>query len=1054
MACDYQAIRRDNERRYGTDIGRIGRMLLADRYGDRTHFIYELLQNTDDALAKRDRSDKRRSVRFHLGAESLRVSHFGKPFDEADVRGICGIAESTKDLTAIGQFGIGFKSVYAFTDRPEIHSGNESFVIESYVWPAAAAPVQHEPDETVVVLHLRDPSERADIEAGLRQLGPTSLLFLRAIDEIEWSVENGPSGFYLRDEQKEFSEWVRRIAVIGQSTGTPDVEESWLVFSKPVFAPSGREAGCAEIAFSTVEDRKADVVHLRPVPRSPLVVFFPTVLETHLGFLAQGPYRTTPSRDNVPAHDPWNRHCVTETAALLRMALHWLRGNGRLNVAVLRCLPLDRSKFADGAMFTPLFREVRDALSEESLLPRHGGSHVAAKQAALARSQELRDLLNSEQLTRLLGTNTDVAWLDGAISLERTPELRKYLVDELKIDEVRQEAVLSKLTVAFLEAQPNEWVRRLYESLGSQKALLRRARNLPLVRLDNGKHVRAQLNGQPQGFLPGAVPTGFPTVRPAVCDTEASREFLQALGLTEPDLVDDVITHVLPRYVADRVVQDDSTYAGDIERMLRAHSTDSDGRRKRLINALRKAHFVAVRAQHDNSSGRAAPGDVYLATERLIQLFAGVKGVLIVDDTLACLRGEDVRTLLVACGAHRYLEPVPAEANLDCEERKALRLQAGLERKSWESPLVDATLRGLAELLQLMGNLAPRQRNERAILLWDALGDLESRHGSGAFLGTYSWGYSHATKTARFDASFVRLLNKAFWIPDSAGNLHRPSDVVFDSLGWNRKPFLLSKICFKPPVIEQLAREAGIEPGLLDLLKRLGVTSEAELRARMGIEEETQSGGVDRRSSVEYALKDLGLTSTPTPAASDPTAGDPRPVSGDGGRKPGSDAPGVGGRGNTKSGAAGRPFVSYVAAHANAEGPDPDGLDHTARMALEAKAIDLILSREPEWRRTPTHNPGFDLCQGHEESGATRWCEVKAMTGRLAGRSVGLSRRQFDCAAERGAAYWLYIVECAGTDEARLVRIQDPAGKARTFTFDHGWLDVAAVDNEPTGSRD
>jgi len=27
----------------------------------------------------------------------------------------------------------------------------------------------------------------------------------------------------------------------------------------------------------------------------------------------------------------------------------------------------------------------------------------------------------------------------------------------------------------------------------------------------------------------------------------------------------------------------------------------------------------------------------------------------------------------------------------------------------------------------------------------------------------------------------------------------------------------------------------------------------------------------------------------------------------------------------------------------------------------------------------------------------------------------------------------------------RIVPIQDPAGKARTFTFDHGWLDVANV---------
>src|SRR5579859_6492363 len=125
MASDYKSIRADNERRYGTDIGRIGPMLLADRYDDRTHFIFELLQNAEDALARRTGWSGQRSVRFLLTNNELRVSHFGKHFDEPDVRGICGIAESTKGLNAIGRFGIGFKSVYAFTDRPAVHSGSE-----------------------------------------------------------------------------------------------------------------------------------------------------------------------------------------------------------------------------------------------------------------------------------------------------------------------------------------------------------------------------------------------------------------------------------------------------------------------------------------------------------------------------------------------------------------------------------------------------------------------------------------------------------------------------------------------------------------------------------------------------------------------------------------------------------------------------------------------------------------------------------------------------------------------------------------------------------------
>ena len=38
--------------------------------------------------------------------------------------------------------------------------------------------------------------------------------------------------------------------------------------------------------------------------RSPLTVFFSTEKETFLGFLIQGPYRTTPARANVPEHDP------------------------------------------------------------------------------------------------------------------------------------------------------------------------------------------------------------------------------------------------------------------------------------------------------------------------------------------------------------------------------------------------------------------------------------------------------------------------------------------------------------------------------------------------------------------------------------------------------------------------------------------------------------------------------------------------------------------------------------------------------------------------------
>ena len=76
------------------------------------------------------------------------------------------------------------------------------------------------------------------------------------------------------------------------------------------------------------------------------------------------------------------------------------------------------------------------------------------------------------------------------------------------------------------------------------------------------------------------------------------------------------------------------------------------------------------------------------------------------------------------------------------------------------------------------------------------------------------------------------------------------------------------------------------------------------------------------------------------------------------------------------------------------------------------------------------------------------------MTSSLDDRPVGLSRPQFEFARKHGANYWLYVVERAGDETARIVRIQDPAGKARTFAFDRGWRNIAEVDSDrKQGSR-
>lgn len=616
MTCNYNAIRRDNERRYGTEIDRYGPDLLAKRYDDRTHFIFELLQNAEDALARRGQWQGARSVSFQLTETQLRVSHFGQPFNEADVRGICGIGESTKEITDIGRFGIGFKSVYAITDRPEVHSGTEAFAIESFVWPIGVQHVPRRHDETLFVLPFKpdDSCALEDIYHGLQRLGGTALLFLRHIDEVHWRVESGPSGTYLRDS-RDVADGVRRVTVIGQKHDASEVDDEWLVFSRAVDAESGHHARYVEIAFS-LSNEPPGGEGIQRIKRAPLVVFFPTAVETHLGFLLQGPYRTTPSRDNVARNDPSNRHLVEETGSLLVEALRWLRDNELLDTAALRCLPIDSSKFDEESMFAPLFQATKQALSLECLLPQFRAGHTPAQRARLGRTQQLRALFSASQIATLEGEDGELSWLSGDISQDRAPELRRYLMQELDVTEITPESIIPRLDQAFLKAQPDDWILALYEFLNGQAAIRRRLDGLPLIRLEDGSHVQPRVDGRPQAFLPSTITTGFPTVRPSVCATEPARELLRSLGLTEPDPVDDIVRNILPKY-RDGVAVTDPEYEADMDRILTAFGTDSKAQREKLIAVLRDSAFVRAIDTGDGSKGAWRPGEVYLATERL-----------------------------------------------------------------------------------------------------------------------------------------------------------------------------------------------------------------------------------------------------------------------------------------------------------------------------------------------------------------------------------------------------------------------------------------------------
>ena len=1023
MAIDYRAISEKNRERYGTDVGRYGPALLAKLYADRTHFIFELLQNAEDALRRRD-APPSRAVVFEINERSLTVRHYGDPFNEADVWSICGLTESTKqdEKTAIGHFGIGFKSVYAWTDRPEIHSGGADFAIEDFVHPASAPKLGSAPDETVIVIPFKDDAIGAhgQIAEALSKDADDALRFLREIEEIEWRVDGELSGHY-RCETRELDGGAR-LVTIGDASEATD-PESWLVFSDPVYH-GGESTGYVEIAFAHQPQTPDEPARIRPVHRSLLSAYFPTALETRLGFLVQGPYRTTPARDNVLSDDEWNQALVAQTAALLKPTLVWLREHDYLTTDALACMPIDERQFTrpstsivfprEPTRFYPLFQAVKDALRRNALLPAFSGGHVRPEWGLLGGTEALRKLFSVDQLKALFGLTGDVAWLDPEITVNRARTLHDYLRSTLCVREIDTGQVIRRLDEAFLEQQRDEWIRALYEFLDDQRAFRKEDwfaefADLPLMRLKDGTHVASGADDSPRAYLPASTSTDFPTVRRTVCDSKDSLGFLKSLGLREPDLVDDVKVNILPAYLADHVSVDDSRYESDLRRIVDTYKTVDGDRRRKLVEVLRQAKFVRVIDIGSGEPTFAKPNGTYAPTDALRGLFDGLKGVLFVDEAVAALQGDDAKKLLTACGVRDHIRVLNSEKDVDPSDDRwvAVRERAGWPKSNRGNKVRDRRLDRLNDLLKLLPSANAGRREVFARLLWDELLRIAARDHN-QFFGRYTWFY-HSERSQSIDARFVKQLNKAAWIPAGDGTLLRPRDVTIESLGWPRDSFVEERIRFRAPAdqqtVEQLAEKVGVSIEAVKLAEEIeasGMTPKDLRRLLKG-----HSGSETQQASVEGV-------DMPTSAQRS-------------------------GHGRSSR----ETFRSYLEVQRDPQ-PEVDGEKQAQRMAREDKALRYIRKIEPEWEQTEQGNPGFDLYQTDADGEIVRWCEVKSLSGAWGDRPVTMSHTQFEWAQEKGDAYWLYVVEHADDpDQIRILRIQDPAGQAETFTFDQGWAEVA-----------
>jgi len=204
----------DKELEKSEDRDNLLRITSQRLYGEKIHYVLELIQNAEDEASS--------AIIFMFNDDSVTIINNGRSFDEEDVWGICSVRPGRKK-NKIGFFGIGFKSVFNITKKPQIISNKFNFEIESYIYPKPKTSIpenlrkHYSPERGAIFIlpyssGLPTPEELIE---NFNSLDDKLLLFLENLEELkfidninssEWEIKKnleGDSKVFLFDTRKE-----------------------------------------------------------------------------------------------------------------------------------------------------------------------------------------------------------------------------------------------------------------------------------------------------------------------------------------------------------------------------------------------------------------------------------------------------------------------------------------------------------------------------------------------------------------------------------------------------------------------------------------------------------------------------------------------------------------------------------------------------------------------------------------------------------------------------------------------------------------------------------
>lgn len=792
---------------------------VVEKYSDQAHFIYELLQNADDARGTQARFilEKDRLIFAHNGTRHFSISDPKKEDIDTengtlgDVNAITSIANSNKTEASIGKFGVGFKAVFQYTSTPYIYDPFFCFRIERFIVPVMLPEDfgERKANETLFVFPFDHPDRDAkeafeDISGKLRNLS-FPLLFLSNLSEIVFEIREESETIRGR-YGKEIVQSVQFDSAVGEKICLRHIVGHTLVQDNLWLFTSVNDAG-RKYSVGFFLDSKGQ---LKPVDE-PAYCFFPTKEVTGLKFIIHAPFLLTDSREGIRAGVPHNDQMIRALAKLAANSMVFLKKIGEtidvrlIDDNIVEIIPTDPELFSDPdnkrkVSFLPFYHSIKTMFRNAALLPSTQG-YALADHAYWGEFPQLPQLFSNEQLGEIV-QNKNAKWIFPTLSRYDANRYRKPLcsyIESLSRAVINEDAIISGrkrdytfvrgerqslgniqgITSSFIEKQSFSWLHSFYEWLYDTKHRTEISKDKPFFLDQNGKAAAAyDKRKELILFLPveGMDLTGYTIVNPELLKNKNTLDFIKDIGVKQPSLKDQIYNILLPQYRRGDDIDADAHF-----RLLFKYYCKCSHEEVRSFIRLIKDYEILSYYDDNKEMKLGKPDTMYLSTPILRAFLVAKEGVRFLayshyQELVGIENDDQLRQFLTDLGVKTDIEFIDVEFDYNESDRKDLPRVYSTRSKTYIETRID----GCRELIN---NIVVYKDKEYSIILWLCLlwlieKKLPNYKSLSDMLRGRCFYFYRTHRTEPFISSDAIALRECAWICNNDGEFVRPDAIA------------------------------------------------------------------------------------------------------------------------------------------------------------------------------------------------------------------------------------------------------------------------------------